>query len=70
MRYAIDISYKGTNYAGWQIQKNAHTVQAELEHKASKTDVAVILDRQERFIKDIDEIKTDLKSVLDEVRKD
>ncbi|MEZ4852068.1 MAG: tRNA pseudouridine(38-40) synthase TruA [Bacteroidia bacterium] len=31
MRYAIDISYKGTNYAGWQIQNNAHTVQAELE---------------------------------------
>ena len=31
MRYALDIAYNGTNYAGWQIQENAHTVQAELE---------------------------------------
>ena len=27
----LTISYLGTNYAGWQIQKNANTVQAELE---------------------------------------
>jgi len=30
MRYVLEIAYKGTNYAGWQIQSNAHTVQAEL----------------------------------------
>lgn len=30
-RYVLEIAYKGTNYAGWQIQPNAHTVQAELE---------------------------------------
>lgn len=30
MRYFLDISYKGTNYSGWQIQSNANTVQAEL----------------------------------------
>lgn len=30
MRYILDISYKGTNYHGWQIQANAHSVQAEL----------------------------------------
>jgi tRNA pseudouridine38-40 synthase len=36
MRYFLDISYKGTNYHGWQIQDNAHTVQAEL-NKALKT---------------------------------
>ncbi|MEL6672212.1 MAG: tRNA pseudouridine(38-40) synthase TruA [Bacteroidota bacterium] len=31
MRYVLDISYHGGAYAGWQIQPNAHTVQAELE---------------------------------------
>lgn len=30
-RYAIKLSYKGTNYHGWQIQPNANTVQEELE---------------------------------------
>lgn len=31
MRYFIECSYRGTNYSGWQIQENAHTVQAEIE---------------------------------------
>ena len=26
------LSYKGTVYHGWQVQKNAHSVQAEIEH--------------------------------------
>lgn len=30
-RYILDISYQGTRYAGWQIQPNANTVQAELD---------------------------------------
>ena len=30
MRYFLKISYKGTNYSGWQIQDNANTVQAEI----------------------------------------
>ena len=30
-RYFLDIAYNGTAYHGWQIQDNAHTVQAELE---------------------------------------
>ena len=30
MRYFFYISYKGTNYHGWQIQPNANTVQAEV----------------------------------------
>jgi tRNA pseudouridine38-40 synthase len=36
LRYFLDISYKGTNYHGWQIQKNAHTLQAEIENALSK----------------------------------
>lgn len=31
MRYFIEVSYKGTNYAGFQIQKNAITIQGEVE---------------------------------------
>ena len=30
VRYFLDISYKGTNYSGWQVQINANTVQAEI----------------------------------------
>ncbi len=35
-RYFLDIAYNGTLYHGWQIQANAHTVQAELQ-KALET---------------------------------
>lgn len=31
MRYFIEVSYKGTNYHGWQRQPNGNTVQEELE---------------------------------------
>ncbi len=31
MRYFIYLSYKGTNYSGWQIQPNAPTVQETIE---------------------------------------
>ena len=31
-RYFFDIAYNGTAYHGWQVQENAHTVQAELEN--------------------------------------
>lgn len=34
-RFFIDISYHGANYAGWQIQPNANTVQEELEKALS-----------------------------------
>jgi tRNA pseudouridine38-40 synthase len=36
MRYFLEISYKGTNYAGWQLQPNALTVQEVLERELSK----------------------------------
>lgn len=31
MRYFIEVAYEGTRYAGFQIQKNANTIQAEVE---------------------------------------
>ena len=31
LRYFIEVSYHGLAYHGWQIQPNAHTVQAELQ---------------------------------------
>lgn len=34
-RYFIELSFKGTNYHGWQIQKNAHSVQQELNEALS-----------------------------------
>jgi tRNA U38,U39,U40 pseudouridine synthase TruA len=30
-RYLLEVAYKGTNYAGFQIQQNANTIQAEVE---------------------------------------
>ncbi len=30
-RYFIEVAYKGTNYAGFQVQDNANTIQAEVE---------------------------------------
>lgn len=40
-RYFLRLAYSGTNYHGWQIQQNAHTVQAEMEQK-----IGVLLNRQ------------------------
>jgi tRNA pseudouridine38-40 synthase len=30
-RYFIEVVYKGTNYSGFQVQKNANTIQSEIE---------------------------------------
>ena len=40
-RYFVKLSYDGTDYAGWQIQPNAHTVQAELQTKLTKLNSGV-----------------------------
>ena len=32
MRYFLDISYRGTDFHGWQTQKNAHSVQETIEN--------------------------------------
>lgn len=36
MRYFLEVSYKGTGYSGFQSQKNANTIQAEIQ-KSLKT---------------------------------
>jgi len=36
MRYFLELSYNGTNYHGWQVQANAHTVQAEINTALTK----------------------------------
>jgi tRNA pseudouridine38-40 synthase len=36
MRYFLDISYKGTNFHGWQIQNNAYTVQEAVNKALEK----------------------------------
>lgn len=44
MRYLLTVSYDGTEYAGWQRQKNAPSVQEEIENaieRALKTQVRV-----------------------------
>jgi tRNA pseudouridine38-40 synthase len=35
MRFFLELSYKGTNYHGWQVQSNANTVQAEINKALS-----------------------------------
>lgn len=36
MRYFLEVAYKGTDYSGFQVQSNAHTIQSEVE-KALQT---------------------------------
>lgn len=35
LRYLLELGYNGKNYHGWQMQVNAHTVQAEITDKIS-----------------------------------
>ena len=36
MKYLLNVAYKGTNYAGWQRQENANTIQEEVEKALSR----------------------------------
>jgi tRNA pseudouridine38-40 synthase len=36
LKYFLDIAYNGSNYHGWQVQQNAHTVQQELNNALKK----------------------------------
>ena len=69
-RYFIELSYRGTNYHGWQIQENAHSVQAELNKSlsillkedittlgAGRTDTGV---HAKYFVAHFDSIRADL----------
>ncbi len=45
MRYKVTVSYDGTNYHGFQKQKNAHTIEAEINDalfKIHKHDIKII----------------------------
>ena len=72
MRYVLKIAYDGTNYAGWQCQKNAPTVQEELEKAIEETtteeEQKVVEDAVEEFEKEMEGIySTSVKcSTLDE----
>ena len=46
------------------------TVQERLEHKADKAQVERILTKQEEFANNIGEMKSDIKEILRELRKD
>jgi tRNA pseudouridine38-40 synthase len=35
-RYALELTYRGTNYHGWQIQPNASSVQEEIERRLTQ----------------------------------
>jgi tRNA pseudouridine38-40 synthase len=35
-RFKLTIEYAGTRYSGWQIQKNARTIQGEIDQAARK----------------------------------
>lgn len=45
-RYRLTIEYAGTRYSGWQVQKNARTVQGELQRAVREATGAAALDLQ------------------------
>ena len=61
MRYLVNISYDGTNYYGFQIQKDKVTIEGEIERKLSK-----ILNRDIKSLSDLKntEIMVALLSLL------
>ena len=45
-RYKLTIEYAGTRYSGWQVQKNARTVQGELQRAVQEASGAPAFDLQ------------------------
>jgi tRNA pseudouridine38-40 synthase len=45
-RYRLVIEYAGTRYSGWQVQKNARTVQGELQRSIREATGAAAIDLQ------------------------
>jgi tRNA pseudouridine38-40 synthase len=45
-RYKLSIEYAGTRYSGWQVQKNARTVQGELQRAIREATGAAAIDLQ------------------------
>ena len=44
-KYKVVLQYVGTRYAGWQIQKNQHTIQGKLKsalHQLTGEEISVI----------------------------
>ena len=41
-RFKLTIEYAGTRFSGWQIQKNARTVQGEIDHAVAATEKSFI----------------------------
>lgn len=75
-RYFIEVGYKGTAYAGFQVQQNANTIQAEIENAlqvyhrktfeltgSSRTDAGVHA-LQNYFMVDVDEALADTSKTI------
>jgi tRNA pseudouridine38-40 synthase len=75
-RYFIEVGYKGTAYAGFQVQQNANTIQAEIENAlqvyhrkvfeltgSSRTDAGVHA-LQNYFMVDVEEALADISKTI------
>ena len=47
--YKLKIQYDGTNYSGWQIQENSHTVQQEITDKMNTVLLVALLGESMSF---------------------
>ncbi|MEO5984954.1 MAG: tRNA pseudouridine(38-40) synthase TruA [Ferruginibacter sp.] len=62
-RYFVEVSYKGDRYAGFQAQKNANTIQAEVE-KALNVFFGINRDDTLLFIPSEDEEVQEVKTIM------
>jgi tRNA U38,U39,U40 pseudouridine synthase TruA len=64
MRFKLTIEYAGTRYSGWQIQKNARTIQGEIERAVREVTGAREIDDFRSFA-DADPLETSTKVPLE-----